>query len=46
MKKIHLLDKYPVYFEELAKVDTDCASTDDVWSRVCARTSRPLREPP
>jgi hypothetical protein len=35
MEKIHLLDKYPVYVEELAKVGTDCASTDDVvaWLR-------------
>jgi hypothetical protein len=30
MNKIHLLEKYPVYVEELAKADTDCKSADDV----------------
>ena len=36
MNKIQLLDKYPVYFEELAKTDTDCTSTDDVVARLRA----------
>ncbi|MEA3273860.1 MAG: hypothetical protein U9Q81_00865 [Pseudomonadota bacterium] len=34
MNKIQLLDKYPVYVEELAKADTECASTDDVIARL------------
>jgi hypothetical protein len=35
MKKIHFLDKYPVYVEELAKTETDCATTDDLVGRLC-----------
>jgi hypothetical protein len=34
MKQIQLLDKYPVYVEELAKADTNCVSADQVIARL------------
>lgn len=34
MNKIQLLDKYPVFVEEIAKADTDCATVDDVVARL------------
>lgn len=36
MKKIELLDRYPVYVEEIAKEQTECASTDEVIERLSA----------
>jgi len=37
MNKIQLLDKYPVYVEELAKCETDCASAGDVIEHLSAQ---------
>jgi hypothetical protein len=34
MKQIQLLDKYPVYVEELTKADTDCTSAGQVIARL------------
>ncbi len=34
MNKMMLLDKYPVFAEEIAKNDTDCKSVDDVMARL------------
>lgn len=34
MNKIVLLDKYPVYAEEIAKDDTECKNIDDVMARL------------
>ncbi len=35
MNKIQLLDRYPVYVEELPKTDTDCATADELVARLC-----------
>ena len=37
MNRIQLLDKYPVFVEEIAKSDTDCAGVDDVVARLHAK---------
>ncbi|MGE5152629.1 MAG: DUF6858 family protein [Bdellovibrio bacteriovorus] len=37
MSKIQFLDKYPVFVEEIAKADTDCATVDDVVARLRVR---------
>lgn len=37
MNKIRLLDKYPVYVEELAKSDTACVSTEEITDRLCTQ---------
>lgn len=34
MNKTVLLDKYPVYAEEIAKGDTECKTVDDVMARL------------
>jgi hypothetical protein len=34
MNKTVLLDKYPVYAEEIAKDDTECKKVDDVMARL------------
>ena len=34
MNKTVLLDKYPVYAEEIAKDDTECKNVDDVMARL------------
>lgn len=41
MKKISLLDRYPVYVVELPKTETDVESTDQVIARLRAQVEAP-----